>query len=945
MKLRNQIISIVIVPIASIAAFSIVGVLNSADTLRKAEKVEHSVELTRPLSSLIHEMQVERGLSAGHIASEGVNFATELPKQRTAVDQAIARFDAVRGELLVFSPDRIQAIDTQLESLAEMRENVSELEVTVPEMAGFYTATIRSAIEFSALMYAHFEELELARAGAGFVNLSEAKEAAGLERAMGATGFGRGAFSPIILRRFGEFGHLQTSELTQTELFADLMEGNVSFQSGAAFDEVSRLRDIVFSSEGKELQGITAAEWFTASTKWVEHLRGYELQFKDVILAHAAKLTREAKTASFLYLATSIASFGASIFGIFILIRSFGRKVGQLTNSMAAITNKDFNISIDNLKDKSEVGHLSRCLDTMRIRLKEAEDARLDMIFKGAAFNTSGAPMLLVNLDFEILSANEAFQKLVREREADFKIGNPSFDPEHVVGQCMDVFHMNPSSARARLSDPATLPFKTKIAVGNAYLGLLVDAIHDTDGDLVGYVLDWKDQTHQMENQVIMDAIDGGQGRLQLDLGGTALSANETFATWLGQTPEDLVGLNMKNLLTTVSADIADLWDEAGNGQGVFDKFRLNTGTEHIFIEGCLAPVPNHKREIDGYLLLGTNITKTYEDAIQAEKVQSSMMAAQAEVVQALQSSLSELSQGDLSAAINTEFTGEYEELRTNYNAALFSLSEAMSAVLEATSAIRADADEVKSATNDLSKRTESQAATLEETSAALTQLTVSVQSASEGAENAAEVVQSAQRNAENSGNIVKQAISAMNEIETSSAAISNIIGVIDDIAFQTNLLALNAGVEAARAGEAGRGFAVVASEVRGLAQRASEAAREITHLITSSGEQVQKGAALVNQTGEALTEIMSSIHDISDHVGTIAASAKEQSSGITEINEAVADLDRATQHNTAMVEETTATAVSLNQQTETLWQTSSRFKTDAVQNLESVEARFKNAG
>ncbi len=167
-----------------------------------------------------------------------------------------------------------------------------------------------------------------------------------------------------------------------------------------------------------------------------------------------------------------------------------------------------------------------------------------------------------------------------------------------------------------------------------------------------------------------------------------------------------------------------------------------------------------------------------------------------------------------------------------------------------------------------------------------------------------------------------------MEMIEGSSKAISNIIGVIDDIAFQTNLLALNAGVEAARAGEAGRGFAVVASEVRALAQRSSEAAKEINDLITSSGQQVQRGVSLVHQAGSALTEIVSSVKNISDHVNAIASSAQEQSLGLAEINDAITELDKATQHNTAMVEETTAASQSLKNQAGLLSKTTSQFQT-----------------
>ena len=433
-----------------------------------------------------------------------------------------------------------------------------------------------------------------------------------------------------------------------------------------------------------------------------------------------------------------------------------------------------------------------------------------------------------------------------------------------------------------------------------------------------------------MQNQVIMDAIDGGQGRLELNLDGSAKSANALFANWFGKEPKDISGLSMRDLLVREIDDPSnpDLWVEASEGRGAFDKFRLALDGQEIIIDGCLAPIPNHKQETNGYLLLGRDITAERKAALASERAQATMVEAQGQVVESLQASLALLSQGDLGATIETAFAGDYEALRRNYNDALSGLRDAMIDVLEATSSIRGDAEEVRSATEELSKRTESQAATLEETSAALTQLTASVQSASEGAERAATVVNEARTNAENSGDVVRDAVAAMDEIENSSKTIGNIIGVIDDIAFQTNLLALNAGVEAARAGDAGRGFAVVASEVRSLAQRASEAASEITQLITSSGEQVQRGASLVKKAGSALEEIVTSVHDISEHVGTIASSAREQSGGISEINEAVADLDRATQHNTAMVEETTATSESLNRQAEVLWRTTGQFKT-----------------
>ncbi|KIC35150.1 methyl-accepting chemotaxis protein, partial [Leisingera sp. ANG-M7] len=227
--------------------------------------------------------------------------------------------------------------------------------------------------------------------------------------------------------------------------------------------------------------------------------------------------------------------------------------------------------------------------------------------------------------------------------------------------------------------------------------------------------------------------------------------------------------------------------------------------------------------------------------------------------------------------------------------------------VIAAAASIRNGASEISQASDDLSHRTESQAATLEQTAAALDELTASVKSAAEGARSVEATMEDAKQEARNSGEVVQSAVSAMTEIEESSNKISQIISVIDDIAFQTNLLALNAGVEAARAGEAGRGFAVVASEVRALAQRSSDAAMEIKTLISDSSGQVARGVDLVGKAGDALQSIVSQVTHISQLVSGIAEGAAEQSTGLNEINTGVTQLDQVTQQNAAMVEEATA--------------------------------------
>ncbi len=276
-------------------------------------------------------------------------------------------------------------------------------------------------------------------------------------------------------------------------------------------------------------------------------------------------------------------------------------------------------------------------------------------------------------------------------------------------------------------------------------------------------------------------------------------------------------------------------------------------------------------------------------------------------VVQALGNGLRRLADGDLVTSIDVSFAGELDALRRDFNHSLAKLNEAMVAVGSNARAISSGANEIRSSADDLSKRTEQQAASVEETAAALEEITTTVKDAAKRAEEARELVARTREGAERSGVVVRNAVDAMHQIEKSATEISNIIGVIDDIAFQTNLLALNAGVEAARAGEAGKGFAVVAQEVRELAQRSASAAREIKSLISASSAHVRSGVNLVGETGRALDAIVGEVQEINRHVHAIAEAAREQSLGLQEINTAVNTMDQGTQQNAAMVEESTA--------------------------------------
>ncbi|MGA0546811.1 methyl-accepting chemotaxis protein [Brevundimonas sp. VNH65] len=315
----------------------------------------------------------------------------------------------------------------------------------------------------------------------------------------------------------------------------------------------------------------------------------------------------------------------------------------------------------------------------------------------------------------------------------------------------------------------------------------------------------------------------------------------------------------------------------------------------------------------------------------EAEALRQEAEAEQKRVVEATAAALSRLAEGDLTGRIEADFKGDYAQLKSDFNSAMTGLEAALSDISTSTTSIRGGAAEISQAADDLSRRTEQQAASLEQTAAALDEITATVRRTAEGAGQAGDVVEAARAEAESSGVVVDRAVEAMGEIERSAGQISQIIGVIDEIAFQTNLLALNAGVEAARAGDAGRGFAVVASEVRALAQRSAEAAKEIKGLISASTAQVKSGVALVGEAGGALGVIAGRVQEIAHLTTEIIASTREQSGALNEVNTAVNQMDQTTQQNAAMVEQSTAASHSLTQEANALTQLVSRFRTSST--------------
>ncbi|MGQ8366534.1 methyl-accepting chemotaxis protein [Glaciecola sp. 1036] len=647
----------------------------------------------------------------------------------------------------------------------------------------------------------------------------------------------------------------------------------------------------------------------------------------------------------------------------FVIIRSIQTSANKLIGRFQSISDNKFDLEF-NTHRTDEMGILESELSNLTDKLKVSAEVAVEASKVKQALDASSAAFMMTDKDGLVTYMNDAVYKMLKAGEDDIRETSAQFNVETLLGSRISTISNNSALQNALLSRNGKGE-DLRLELGKRTYRVTVCPILDDSRQTIGCSLEWHDMTEVFSEE----------RRIKRML--EALECTSTNVM-IANADREITYLNrsVKTMLKAAEADLKKVLPhfnaDAIEGQNM-DRFHKDPSHQKSMLERLSSthttqinvgsrvfrlianPIVGNDGEKIGYVVEWLDRTKEVEaereigELVQAslegnfekrvkEQGKEGFMLAMAQGLNQLMTTtetglnevadvLMAISEGDLTKRIDSHYKGTFDKLKNYCNTTSDNLVSVISKIREASDTINNASSEIASGNADLSTRTEQQASSLEETASSMEELTSTVRLNAENANQANGLASQATTVASNGGELIQEVVVTMGSINESAQKISDIIGVIDGIAFQTNILALNAAVEAARAGEQGRGFAVVASEVRTLAQRSANAAKDIKDLISDSVTKVESGNELVRKSGETMKEIVVSIQRVNDIMSEIAAASAEQATGIDEVSKAVSQMDEMTQQNAALVEEAAAAAESMRSQASDLNQRVGAFK------------------
>jgi methyl-accepting chemotaxis protein len=847
LKIKYKLALMLVFPLLGLLYFSFSMMVEKAQTTRNMEGLAELTQLSTTLSHIVHAVQLERGASSLFLKNQGNKFAEELSQYRRQTDESVAALHRfLQGFNIYYYDTKLKTrLDSMLETLTRfttIRTGVTTSSISQPEAVKRYTEINRIAFQFILQSTRYSDYKDVFPMKLAYFNFLQAKEQAGLERALLSAIFSQKSLEPGQFRKFVKLVTAQSSYLNH-DVMAYLTDEQKEFirehlSTGAFIEETTKMREVVYAAEAAA--GVLQSEvdpkyWFKMQTGKIELLKKAGDKIANDLYRKAVETNKIAHTEFISLLSLTLIIISLVTMFLIVILMDITTRLSQAVKVANQIAVGELNNEIDS-NHKDEIGQLSNAFASMQTQLREriAADKKItDKALRlNGALDSVPTNVLIANNDYHIIYLNEAAQQLFQTFESSFRKELPHFNANNLLNANVDIFYRNPISQRQLIAE-LTDSHRSTLNIGGLTIDTTITPVINTSGERLGTVFEFMDQTVRIAIEQEINAV--------------------IKAASLGDFKERINLENKTDFFKTISESINQIME-------------FNQGT--------------------------------IEDIIRV---------------------IAALAEGNLLQKMENDYVGAFEQLKNDINTTIFKLTEIMTAIYTTALTVNNAAYDLSKGNTNLSQRTKQQAISLEETAASIEQMTSSVQQNADNAGQASRLAASAQKQAEKGGEVIGTNILAMNEINASSKKITDIIGVINDIAFQTNLLALNAAVEAARAGEYGRGFAVVATEVRNLAQRSADAAKEIKTLIKDSVVKVEEGTKLANKSGETLEKIVTAVKKVSEIIVEIAAATQQQSAGIQQVNKALVQMDEVTQKNANMVDGAAIASNALKEQAQSL--------------------------